>query len=385
MNEESYQAEDQDEIVWLRLNRLKSVILCEKLIRSKLKKEPNSEVTDEIVKQKAKGLSSTIKSALGYWNSNSLDLNAKVLSRYYFLLQMTIADQVSSVNNTDDLKEIQKHTEFGHGLGIITDLDIGFPNGYYIYLLKSGHFHSYCKARELNFKDIEVTKRYRKMSEVPVHDIDKLIPISDIFRRIPELQNVIQEYLDEPPLSFHVGYAFLENDAKTETKYDSVNGFVKKDLVVGDYYSFLDIFVDPNNISIDLFKTCNLPFAEIFAKHDSAFKQDYYCGKVFHPKEKHWWQHINMYKSAYSPMSIISPLLGKIDDYIALNFMLLYSLSIIVRYYPDLWSKIDSDELNHINSLIEYYISIIDHTIPLVMLSKITGKDVQIHNSSGLF
>lgn len=44
MNYEIFKAENTDEIVWLRLNRLKSVTLCEKLIREKLLKSPNPQL-----------------------------------------------------------------------------------------------------------------------------------------------------------------------------------------------------------------------------------------------------------------------------------------------------------------------------------------------------
>jgi hypothetical protein len=80
-------AENPQELIWLRFNRLKSVKMCESLIKEK-NLQTGQKLDDTIISKKAIGLSSAIESALGYWNSNSESLNAKVLSRYYALLQM---------------------------------------------------------------------------------------------------------------------------------------------------------------------------------------------------------------------------------------------------------------------------------------------------------
>src|SRR5690606_17804251 len=116
MSRENYKANNVDEIVWLRLNRLRSVRLCEKLIRDKLTISPNEDITENIIKSKAIGLSSAIDSAIGYLELKPSSLNAKVLSRYYAMMQLTIAEQVGSTKNTYDLEAVQKHTKYGHGL-----------------------------------------------------------------------------------------------------------------------------------------------------------------------------------------------------------------------------------------------------------------------------
>ena len=172
MKTESYKAENSDEIVLLRLNRLKSINLCEKVIKSKFK-SAGIEYDDKICKLKAKGLSSAIESALGYWESNSKSLNSRVLSRYYFMLQLTIAEQVSNIHNKDDLAKIQKHTEQGHGLGVIRDVSKSFPNNYFTFSLKSGHFYSYVKSLGLVPKEFSLEKRPRKFEEIDQSKINR--------------------------------------------------------------------------------------------------------------------------------------------------------------------------------------------------------------------
>lgn len=140
-------AEDPGELVWLRLNRLKSVKLCESiLMRKNQALEEGRRLPADLIQKKALGLSSAMEGAIGYWNVTTDNLNAKILSRYYAMLQMTIAEQVGSLDNDDDLSRIQRHTEYGHGLGSIRDQSSNnFPFNTYVFVMQSGHFNSYLR------------------------------------------------------------------------------------------------------------------------------------------------------------------------------------------------------------------------------------------------
>ena len=81
MEMERYKAENADEIIWLRLNRLKSSKLCEKLIRTKLQKE-NRELSEQVIVDKSVGLSAAIQSAIGYWDGTAGSSNAIVVTYY---------------------------------------------------------------------------------------------------------------------------------------------------------------------------------------------------------------------------------------------------------------------------------------------------------------
>ena len=110
-------ADAPDELIWIRLARLRSSKLCESLLREKIAQQGASakELSEEVLQKKAIGVSSAIDSGIGYWKAESDALNSWILSRYYALLQMTIAEQVASITNDDDLASIQRHTVFGHG------------------------------------------------------------------------------------------------------------------------------------------------------------------------------------------------------------------------------------------------------------------------------
>lgn len=62
------------------------------------------------------------------------------------------------------------------------------------------------------------------------------------------------------------------------------------------------------------------------------------------------------------------------NDIIVRHFFLLYGLSILVRYTPDVWHDIKTGCYDNIGALIEYYLTIFEEIIPLLMLDRISGK-----------
>ncbi|WJQ83809.1 hypothetical protein [Brevibacillus brevis] len=48
--------------------------------------------------------------------------------------------------------------------------------------------------------------------------MNNLVSLGDLFRRVPELQPVVHEYLNKPPLSFHVGHADKNNISNFEER-----------------------------------------------------------------------------------------------------------------------------------------------------------------------
>ena len=353
-----------DEMIWLRLNRLKSVGLCRKILKKRNEKL-RAPLDNEIIEKKAIGMSSAIESAIGYLDGQTTNLNSRILSRYYELLQMTIAEQVSAVDNDKDLEKIQKYTELGHGISTIQDPNGEFPNNYYIYILNSGYFYSYAKhlGYRRAIRDIAFQQKIKKFEDLDDEDKAKLIPLTSLFRRISELRPIVYEYLDQNPLTFHIVHSPLN----------------EPQVVAENKVTKLGLFPENGKISDYGHDSFNWPF-EIIEITEKQFKVEF-----THPNEGYWHEYLNIYKSDYCGSSYIIPLLGKIEDPILINLLLMYSLSIIVRYQPNLWYRISQGDLNHIGSLIDYYISIFDHIIPLNMLERITQKRIEIFSPGSLY
>lgn len=380
---------DHDEMLLLRLSRFRSTEICNKLLTEK-NETSEKKISPELINKKSIGLSSAIDSALNFYTVESKSLNTKLLLRYYALLQFTIAEEVASLNNESDLELIQKSTEFGHGLATYNKYVKGnnFTQNYYCYLLQSGHFYKYLEHLKVsNIKDFSFSSRIKKNSESISNN--NLISLSELFRRIPELHTVIEEYIGEPPLTLNIGYNSTKNNGIREERRDKYTketgsfAFEAPPVTDDEVITHISIIPSSINTNIDLLNKLCTPFSNFEIMEDKYDKHEFITCEFKHKNEGFWYHHLQTYKSSYCATTYIIPIFDQFNDPILINFMLLYSLSIIVRYLPDVWYKITLGELNHIGSLIEYYISIIDHVIPKMMLERITEKELYISMPGG--
>ena len=217
---------DHDELLKLRFSRFRSTQISKQLILEKTKKH-DIELEDNVINEKAKGISSAIDSALNYLEIREKSLNARILSRYYAFLQLTIAEEVASVKNKNGLKQAQKHTEQGHGLNTINRVDSDdFVNNYYCYIRKAGHFFNYLKHLGINTdSDYLLGKRLNSKDNLSDYYVATL---ADLFRRIPELQDVIEEYIGQCSLSLNIG---LDSIREHEMKEGRREAYSKKQVL----------------------------------------------------------------------------------------------------------------------------------------------------------
>lgn len=271
-------ANDPNKLIWLKLKQLTSVEVCKNLLRDK--SDRNKVCLDEsVLNKKAIGLASAIDSALGYWQEKPTSLNSWVLSRYYALLQLTIAEQVADVKSDADLASIQKHTEQGHGLSIWSK---GFTNplDYKIYSLKGGHFYSYAKYLGLNPKEWSADKRAKELEQL---DLSHSVTIRDLFQHIPELEPVLFSFIQTYSNCLHIGYS-TEN-------YNYESDLRQKELQNGNFnftpqkrsFTYVDIYENLDNpINLELIRNTRIPLIDIIeAKVDDSGRK-VFTGKLNH-------------------------------------------------------------------------------------------------------
>jgi hypothetical protein len=54
--------------------------------------------------------------------------------------------------------------------------------------------------------------------------------------------------------------------------------------------------------------------------------------------------------------------------------VLLYALSIVVRYRPSVWRRVQEGDLDQMRVLIEAFLAIVERVLPHEFLEKITGQ-----------
>jgi hypothetical protein len=359
------------ETIWLRFSRLTSKTLARQVIASRV---PG--IDGDSLDRKAEGVASAVSSALGYWQTPATALGARILTRYYALLQATIAEQVAGGGPDVDLTSVQRHTEMGHGLGVIQESD-AFPHTMHVFALSSGHFASYAKFRGVALGPFAMSKRPKQWEDVLAVDKPRLVSVSDLLLRIPELQLSAPESLGKAALSFQIAHSgknrapsFFQKTTPTPT-------------VVTTYGT---IRLRPSKeVTTEWLQGLGLPFKNIEAIEtvESEFDEPHFVGEVQHPTDALWWDHFDHYKSDHSGTSIMTPFWGTADPAI-LHLVTLYALSIVVRYLPSLWQRVERGDLDHIRALLEGYISIFDHVGPGIALQRITGVPLLLTQSGGM-
>jgi hypothetical protein len=364
-------SENVSETVWLRLRRLTSAQLCAQLLHAR----PSS-ATADLIEKKSVGMSSAIRSALGYWDAKEGGLNSKILSRYYALLQITIAEQISFLDNSDDLSAVQRHTEYGHGLFTIADAGLRFPQGYYLGCLRSGHFAAYLRSLDQNMALYSHERRPRKFQDA---DRSKLVSLADLLRRVPELQEVIKEYIGLEALSFQIAHDqrnFLERSGRMQAHAAKTGEVLMDPPSDTDIVkSYVAIFHRGAALTAEDFDGFGFEIKNLaLAPANPALHQhERFVGEVTHPKGTVWWNFVDTYKSGYSGTSLIVPLWGTRDPFV-LHFAILYAFSIVVRYLPETWHSIEHGSLDNVRALLEHYLVIVDNVLPHLAVERLTQK-----------
>jgi hypothetical protein len=376
-------AENVGQLVWLRLRRLTSSRLCRRMVDARAPALPK-----DVAERKAEGVASAVRSALGYWESTPASLNAKILTRYYAMLQVTIAEQVASPEAHSDLTEIQRHTEFGHGLATLGREDLPFPQSLQIAALKNGHFYKYCRYRNLDIDSYTFGPRPREWGGLGENERAKLVSLADVFRRIPELQPLIEECLGLEPLSFHVGYAsknWGQESARTKAYIQKTGNFALTAPPDGPTkITYAAIYPHGQHLTKAYLESLNLPFKNIQEEVDRLSGSRHFVGEVAHPSADIWWEHIRSYKSGYCGTSVVVPLWGVVDDPFVLHFLALYALSIVVRYLPSRWHEIEDGPLDDVRALIEHYLAIVDAVLPRIAVERITNARLRVVSPEGM-
>lgn len=360
---ERFVATDVNGAIWLRLKRLTSSQICKKIIQ---KNHPHLQEVEYI--NKSVGMSSAIRSAIGYWETENGGLNSKILSRYYALLQISLAEQISSGDPKDDLKAVQKHTESGHGLFTKTIDDATFPDNILIGCLKGGHFYSYAKNIGIDIKKYSSERRPRNDEEL---ELSCTYTLTDLLRRIPELKIQIKEVLGKDPLSFQIGHASRNMALRSR-------GLLQQDLSRATYefpgFTYAAIYPKGAEVTVDELNAYDLGIMDIEKEVEgniTKFDEGYFVGKVFHPEGELWWDHVLTHKSGYCGTHAIVPFWGTQDPFV-LHLTVFYALSIIVRYLPETWYEIEHGELDYMNSLLENYLVIFDSVLPKLAVERLT-------------
>jgi hypothetical protein len=357
------QSENPLQSIWIHLRQLESVTLAKKTIIQRAISE-SIELDDGITTSKGEGLAFALRNASDYFRSaENRNINQRILNLYYGTLSLSFAEMLASPNGPSALTEIEDSTKQGHGLFTVDgnsdkleDLVVGVTkNGFYSkYMEFLGHDTQFISE-----------KKPRKYTDLKSAD-KSWITLEGILAKIPDIGDLFVNIFESKP-------------EWIVPVYDSeANQFGSSNKTSKTYIQLID---RSNRWSKEDVPTLGAPFSEITKlSSESKFRV-----AVDHEIGSTWWSAITNHRSPYINQSIIVPAFNSVNQYRAICLAILYCLSIVVRYRPSLWRRVQEGDLDYMRVLIEAYLDAAERILPEQYLGEITGRSVIAKQPGSLF
>lgn len=197
--------EDPIQHIWIQMSLLATYFGARDFLIDKYEVLQH-EIDDDLLKEKATGLSFCLQNAEEYFTSASGDsVTSKCLAYYYGYLNLLSAYLISRADNDLTLAKIEGFTRRGHGVAIFQEDSQVFPMSQNVMVLSGGFLPSYLKHAGIDAKDLMVKKRYDSWQDIPEADRPRVFSVLDLLGRVPELRPLYVEVFKRQPnyLSFY--------------------------------------------------------------------------------------------------------------------------------------------------------------------------------------
>ena len=343
--------------VWARLDQFTSTHLAEKLILRRAR-EQNIEMTPEVAKSKGEGVAFTLRNASDYFKSaQNESLNRKIISLYYGTLALSFAEILASPSGPVDLDEIEGYTKQGHGLYTFSTQVRGFSE-MGVGVLATGFLPRW--AAFLGH-DVSLYPKSKPKADDAVEKLPKGVfcTVRDLFATLPELDDLFAEVFDsEPfwimPVSDMEATGLRQQTGSTYIKLIDRSGRIRQERIEG----------------------ASWPLAEISRIPDQAEGQ-IFRARVDHPNATYWHEVLPIHQSSFENSgALLLPALADFDEYRVIALCLLYALSIMVRYMPSTWRRVEGGDLDQYLTIVRTSLAIFERTLPQLYLETITGERI---------
>src|SRR5258708_14249679 len=219
--------------------------------------------------------------------------------------------------------------------------------------------------------------------------MDRLVSLGDLLRRVPELQDVIKEYIGLEALSFQIGHDqrnFTERSERMMTHATKHGAVLLDPPQEGDTIkTYVAIYHKGAAITAEELSAFGFEITDLrlVAANPALHQHERFVGDFSHPKGTIWWTYVETYKSGYSGTSLIVPICAAPDPFM-LHFAILYAFSIVVRYLPETWHSIEHGSLDNIRALLEHYLVIVDNVLPHLAVERLTKKRLLVVHPGSL-
>jgi hypothetical protein len=216
------------------------------------------------------------------------------------------------------------------------------------------------------------SKKPRTESDLSALPVDSWLCVEDLFGSIPELAELFEEVFEGKPRWVQ---PTLDKDSQWAIP---MTGFARTEQT-RTYSIFIDGSgrLDANDIA-----SFPGPITQIeeMASSDQSRR---FRAAVDHVGKNMWWEALTLHSSPYVRGALIKPVYGVISEYRMISVILLYALSIVVRYRPSLWRRVQEGDLDHMRAIIEAFLTIVERVLPEEFLEKVLNQKVHARQPFG--
>ncbi|MBS7532282.1 hypothetical protein KHC28_01265, partial [Ancylobacter sonchi] len=359
------------EAVWLRLRQFHSVRLAQGMIEGRAVRA-GVPLSSEVLKDKAEGVAFALRNATDYFTaSQTRNVSQRILNLYYGSMAFVFAEMLAAPMGPVTLAEIEDVTKKGHGLytidGATTDLqDI-------IVGAKRSGFMPYW-MQFLGKDTAWLPKDAAKVSEqVHARPEGSWATLEELFARIPEIADLYIDIFKSP-----AGWLLPSHDTSANP-----GGFSSRqhERPTRTYAVLTDMSGRMTRNDVAAFPG---PISEI-KKLESKGRARRFRAAIDHAGLDVWWNALQVHRSPLGRTALIKPIFLNVNEYRALCFTVLYALSIVVRYRPSVWRRVQEGDLDHMRALIEAFLAVVERVLPEQFLLSVTDSRIYVKQPGSLF
>jgi hypothetical protein len=286
-------------------------------------------------------------------------------------MAFAFAEMLAGPMGPSTLAEIEDSTKQGHGLytvdGRTSDLrDI------VIGVIRSGFFPSWVRflGKDVGWIPERKAKAFREIDALPE---GSCLTLEGLFARIPEVSDLFLDIFDSPALWLHPA-----DDMMANISGFSISASVR---TTRTYAVFTDVSGRLSKEDVAAFPG---PLSEIKTIASKGRYRRFQVA-VDHEGKETWWDALEVHTSPLGRTAVIKPVFNNVSEYRAICFVLLYALSIIVRYRPSIWRRVQEGDLDHLRVLIEAFLAVVERVLPEQFLASVYGNRIFAKQPGSIF
>jgi hypothetical protein len=364
-------ADEPIEAIWLRLRQLQSVTLARKMIEARARTE-RVDLDADSLQSKAQGVAYALRNASDYFQAkDGQTFSQRVLNLYYGSLSFAFAEMLAAPRGAKALSDIEDSTKAGHGLYTVDGTSDGLEQ-IVVGVLASGFFPAWAKSIGAPITEFPKSKprRFDDLASAPEHS---WLTIEALFASIPELSDLFSNIFPSKPRWVMPVHDQMANHRSSL--------FSQPKPTTSSYILLVDETGRLTKEDMALFPG---PISEI-GEVSSEGHGRHFRAAVAHTSEEIWRDKIDIHHSPFLQDALILPIFGVIGEYRAISVVLLYALSIIVRYRPSVWRRVQEGDLDHMRVIIEAFLAVVERILPEQFLAKVTGQRIVAKHSGSFF